>query len=68
MERRVLLTESVYRSKGQSAWAIAFTEIDFANITDKDCRKLFVGLTQVQMTVGIILMPKAYARFVDFLV
>ena len=62
-----LLTESVYRFKGQSAPAVVFTEIDFSEMTDKDRKKLFVGLTRAQMAVEMIMSPSAEAWFVGIL-
>ena len=58
-----LLTESVYRFKGQSAPAVVFTEIDFDDMSDKDRKKLFVGLTRAQMAVEVVIAPSAYAWF-----
>ena len=62
-----LVTDSVYRFKGQSAPAIIFTEIDFVELSDKDKKKLFVGLTRAQMAVEIVLSPRAEAWFVGML-
>jgi hypothetical protein len=62
-----LLTESVYRFKGQSAPAVVFTEIDFADVSDKDRKKLFVGLTRAQMAVELVITPSAYAWFTEVL-
>jgi len=58
-----LLTESVYRFKGQSAPAVVFTEVDFATMTEKDRKKLFVGLTRAQMAVELVITPSAYTWF-----
>jgi Holliday junction resolvase-like predicted endonuclease len=58
-----LLTESVYRFKGQSTPAVVFTEIDFVSMTDKDRKKLFVGLTRAQMAVELVITPTTYAWF-----
>jgi superfamily I DNA and RNA helicase len=62
-----LLTESVYRFKGQSAPAVVFSEIDFADMADKDRKKLFVGLTRAQMAVELVITPSAYAWFTEVL-
>jgi Holliday junction resolvase-like predicted endonuclease len=62
-----LLLESVYRFKGQSAPAVVFTEIDFATMTEKDRKKLFVGLTRAQMAAEIILTPNANTWFTGML-
>lgn len=57
-----LLTESVYRFKGQAAPAVILSEIDFAELTEHDCRKLFVGLTRAQIAVILILSENAAAQ------
>ena len=50
-----LLTESVYRFKGQSAPAVIFTEIDFATLDDKNFRKLFVGMTRARLKLVLVM-------------
>jgi hypothetical protein len=50
-----LLTESVYRFKGQSAPAVIFTEIDFAMLDDKNFRKLFVGMTRARLKLVLVM-------------
>jgi hypothetical protein len=57
-----LLTESVYRFKGQSAPAVIFTEIDFETLDDKSFRKLFVGMTRARMKLVLVMSDQA-ARF-----
>ena len=52
-----LITESVYRFKGQSAPAMVLSEIDFAEMTVTERNKLFVGLTRAQMAVEIVMSP-----------
>lgn len=54
-----LLVESVYRYKGQSMPVIVFCEIDFDELTEKDKRKLFVGLTRGQVRVDIVMSEKS---------
>ena len=54
-----LLVESVYRYKGQSMPVVVFCEIDFDELTDKDRRKLFVGLTRGQVRVDIVISEKS---------
>ncbi len=54
-----LRVESVYRFKGQSAPAVVLCEVDFDRLTDKDKRKLVVGLTRGQMKVDIVLSESA---------
>lgn len=50
-----LLTESVYRFKGQSAPAVIFTEIDFETLDDKNFRKLFVGMTRARLKLVLVM-------------
>lgn len=54
-----LVTETVYRFKGQSSPAVVLSEIDFTDMTDIERNKLFVGLTRAQMAVEIVLSPTA---------
>lgn len=54
-----LLVESLYRFKGQSAPAIVLCEVDFDALSDRDRRKLFVGITRAQMRVEVVLSEKA---------
>jgi superfamily I DNA and RNA helicase len=62
-----LLVESIYRFKGQSAPAIILSEVDFAELTDKECRKLFVGMTRAQLNLQIVLSAQAEACFASAL-
>ena len=39
--------------------SLVLSEIDFANMTDIERNKLFVGLTRAQMAVEIVLSPTA---------
>lgn len=55
----VLLVESVYRFKGQSMPVVVLCEVDFEELTEKDKRKLFVGLTRGQVRVDIVLSEKS---------
>lgn len=50
-----LLVESVYRFKGQSMPVVVLCEIDFEELTEKDKRKLFVGLTRGQVRVDAVM-------------
>jgi hypothetical protein len=59
-----LMTESLYRFKGQSAPAVVLCEVDFEHLTERDKRKLFVGLTRAQMRVDVVLSEQA-ARALD---
>jgi len=54
-----LLTDSVYRFKGQSAAGIVLTEVDFETFDDKARRQLFVGLTRAQLAVEVVLTEQA---------
>ncbi len=60
-----LLTESVYRFKGQSAPAVIFTEIDFDTLDDKSLRKLFVGMTRARMRLALVISERAAAFLSD---
>lgn len=57
-----LLVESVYRFKGQSAPVVILAEIDFAEITPLERRKLFVGMTRGQMQVDLVMSAQAEAE------
>jgi hypothetical protein len=50
-----LLAESVFRFKGQSAPAVVFTEIDFAELDDKALRRLFVGATRATLRLTLVM-------------
>ena len=54
-----LLVESVYRFKGQSMPVVVLCEIDFEELTEKDKRKLFVGLTRGQVRVDVVMSEKS---------
>ena len=54
-----LLVESLYRFKGQSGSAIVLCEVDFESLTERERRKLFVGLTRAQMRVDLVLSERA---------
>ncbi len=54
-----LLAESVYRFKGQSAPAVIFTEIDFAELDEKSFRKLFVGMTRARLKLVMVSSGRA---------
>ena len=62
-----LLVESLYRFKGQSAPAIVLCEVDFEALTDRDRRKLFVGITRAQMRVELVLSARAASVLIDAL-
>jgi hypothetical protein len=54
-----LLLESVYRFKGQSMPVVVLCEVDFDEITEKEKRKLFVGLTRAQVRVDLVISEKS---------
>ena len=54
-----LLIESVYRFKGQSMPVVVLCEVDFEELTPKDKRKLFVGLTRGQVRVDMVMSEKS---------
>jgi hypothetical protein len=60
-----LLAESVYRFKGQSAPAIIFTEIDFAEMDQLVLRKLFVGMTRARLKLVLVLSERAEQQLLD---
>ena len=51
--------ETVNRFKGQSAPAVVLCEVDFESLTERDKRKLFVGLTRAQMRVDVVISERA---------
>jgi hypothetical protein len=59
-----LLVESVYRYKGQSMPVVVLCEIDFEELTEKDKRKLFVGLTRGQIRVDVVMSEKSASLFI----
>lgn len=60
-----LLTESVYRFKGQSAPAVIFTEIDFEALDELVFRKLFVGMTRARLKLVLVLSDRAAEKLLD---
>lgn len=62
-----LLLESLYRFKGQSAPAVILSEVNFTELTDKERRKLFVGMTRAQLNLQIVLSTQAEACFASAL-
>jgi superfamily I DNA and RNA helicase len=54
-----LLVESVYRYKGQCMPVVVLCEVDFEELTEKDKRKLFVGLTRGQVRVDVVMSEKS---------
>ena len=59
-----MLMESVLRFKGQSAPAVVFAEVDFAELDTKALRRLFVGATRASMKLVLVVSePAAEAAF-----
>jgi hypothetical protein len=54
-----LMAESLYRFKGQSYPAVVLCEVDFEELSPREKRKLFVGLTRAQMRVDVVLSERA---------
>jgi hypothetical protein len=54
-----ILTETVYRFKGQAAPYIVFTEIDFEAYDETVMRKLFVGATRATMKLTLVISNRA---------
>ncbi|MDN8617285.1 AAA family ATPase [Variovorax ginsengisoli] len=55
----VLLADSVYRFKGQSAPIVIVCEIDFEQLGDLEARKLFVAMTRAQSQLHLIMSQSA---------
>jgi hypothetical protein len=60
-----LLTESVYRFKGQSAPAVILTEIDIESLDEKSFRKLFVGMTRARLKLVLVMSERAAQLLID---
>ncbi|MBS4098303.1 MAG: ATP-binding domain-containing protein [Sulfuricella sp.] len=56
-----LTVESIYRFKGQSAPAVILSEVAITELTEKECRKLFVGMTRAQLNLQVVLSVQAGA-------
>ncbi len=54
-----LLAETIYRFKGQSAPVVILGEIDFDEITSKELRKLFVGMTRAKVHLICVMSERA---------
>lgn len=54
-----LLVESVYRFKGQSMPVVVLCEVDFDELTAKEKRMLFVGLTRAQVRVDVVMSDQS---------
>lgn len=62
-----LLVESLSRFKGQSAPVVVLCEVDFERLTERDQRKLFVGLTRAHMRVDMVLSERAARALFELL-
>jgi len=60
-----LMVDSVYRYKGQSMPVVVLCEIDFEELTEKDKRKLFVGLTRGQLRVDVVISNHSATRLMS---
>ncbi|WP_263772127.1 ATP-binding domain-containing protein [Propionivibrio soli] len=54
-----IASESIYRFKGQAAPCVIFTEVDFEVLGEKECRKLFVGMTRATMKLILVVSERA---------
>ena len=62
-----LMVESIYRFKGQSAPAIVLSELDFTDLTERERRKLFVGMTRAQLNLQVVISEQSVACFASVL-
>ena len=53
-----LVADSVYRFKGQSAPVVILCEIDFETLSDRDRKKLFVGMSRAQLRLECIVSQR----------
>lgn len=51
----VLLIESIYRFKGQSALGVVLTELDFEALDEVASRRLFVGMTRAHVGLEMVM-------------
>ncbi|MPN62872.1 hypothetical protein SDC9_210625 [bioreactor metagenome] len=56
-----LLVESVHRFKGQSAMGVVLAEVDFEQLDEAACRRLFVGMTRAQLALEVVVSRGAEA-------
>ena len=54
------LAETVYRFKGQSSPVIVLCEIDFTELSTRELRKLFVGMTRAQFHLVCVMSEQAH--------
>ena len=60
-----LFCETVYRFKGQSSPVVIFCEIDFEELSERDLRKLFVGMTRAQEHLICITSHQAELKLIE---
>lgn len=60
-----LFCETVYRFKGQSSPVVIFCEIDFEELSDRELRKLFVGMSRAQDHLICITSQEAESMLVE---
>jgi hypothetical protein len=49
-----LLAETIFRFKGRSAPAVVVTEVDFAELGDKERHRLFVGMSRARQALKLV--------------
>jgi superfamily I DNA/RNA helicase len=54
-----VLLDSIYRFKGQSAPCVILSEVDFAELDERNARKLFVGATRATMKLIVVASQRA---------
>ena len=60
-----LVVDSIYRYKGQSSPKVILCEIDFEEFTEKEKRKLFVGMTRGQLGVDLVISETAISKLIS---
>lgn len=55
-----IITESVFRFKGQAAPAVVLTEVDFPELNENGKRRLFVGLTRARVHWEWVLSERTF--------
>lgn len=59
LSRWRVLSDSVFRFKGQSAPCVILTEVDFASFDESPQRLLFVGATRATMKLFVVMSEQA---------
>ena len=62
-----ILTETLYRFKGQAAPYVVLCEVDFNVFDEKQRRKLFVGMTRAQMGLMVLVSMAAEQAMREYL-